>query len=36
MITTGPAPNFFGEIEIFLSLIAAVTLMGVAGRGLFA
>ena len=36
MITTGPAPNSFGEIEISLSEIAAVTLIGVAGRGLLA
>jgi hypothetical protein len=35
MITTGPAPNSFGEIEISLSEIAAVMLIGEAGRGAF-
>src|SRR5205823_3049737 len=33
--TMGPAPNVLGEIEIFFVLIAAVTLIGAGGRGLF-
>ena len=36
MITTGPAPNSFGETRDLLVQIAAVTLIGDAGRGLFA
>ena len=35
MITTGPAPNLPGETRTRLASIAAVTLIGAGGRGLF-